>query len=219
MKILLVEDDQLIGSAIKQALTDWSYIVNWVQNGEDAILAIKTEPYSLVLLDIGLPKKSGFDVLIQLRENHQIMPIIIITARDSVDDRVKGLDSGADDYLVKPFSLKELEARIRVMSRRMSGQPINILSAKNIQLNIETKGAIFNGETISLTAKEYSLFYELMSKPGTIKSREELEAKIYSWDEEIASNAIEFLIHGLRKKLHKDIIKNIRGLGWLVPKI
>lgn len=218
MKILLVEDDNLIGEAISHALAKNSMSINWVKDGESAISTLLAEEYALVLLDLGLPLRSGFEVLNHTRDKHINTPVIIITARDSVNDRIKGLDAGADDYLVKPFSLEELKARIRAVSRRGQGHGTNLLEASGIQLNIKSKEAYFNGHEIILTAKEYSLLYELIKRAGAILSKEQLEDKLYGWNEEVSSNAIEFLIHGLRKKLSKETIKNIRGLGWMIPK-
>ena len=217
MRTLLVEDDELIGNAIKQALTDASFAVNWVQDGNTAISSLNTEEYSLVLLDLGLPGKNGLDVLHELRRNKNI-PVIIITARDSVEDRIKGLDLGADDYLVKPFSIDELHARIRAVVRRNNGVANPILSNSIIDLNPATCEATRDGETFPLSAREHALLQALMLRPGTIFSRESLEENIYGWNEEVASNAIEFIIHALRKKLGKDAIKNIRGMGWMVSK-
>jgi len=217
MRTLLVEDDELIGKAIKQALGDASFAVNWVQDGKTAISCLKTEEYALVLLDVGLPKKNGLEVLQELRRNINI-PVIIITARDAVEDRIKGLDLGADDYLVKPFSIDELHARIRAVVRRNNGIANPILSNSIFDLNPATGEVTRNEKVFPLSAREYALLHALMLRPGSIFSKESLEETIYGWNEEVASNAIEFIIHGLRKKLGKDAIKNIRGMGWMVSK-
>jgi len=218
MRILLVEDDELIGKAVKQALNDATFAVNWVKDGITALSSIQVEDYSLVLLDLGLPQKDGLDVLKELRNNKQSMPVIIITARDSIEDRIKGLDLGADDYLVKPFSIDELHARIRAVVRRNHGVADPILSSSLLKLNPTTREAFRDDLSYTLSSREYALLYALMLRPGAILSRDKLEETIYGWNEEVASNAIEFIIHALRKKLGKDAIKNVRGMGWMVTK-
>jgi len=218
MRILLVEDDELIGKAVKQALNDATFAVNWVKDGITALSSIQVEDYSLVLLDLGLPQKDGLDVLKELRNNKQSMPVIIITARDSIEDRIKGLDLGADDYLVKPFSIDELHARIRAVVRRNHGVADPILSSSLLKLNPTTREAFRDDQSYTLSSREYALLYALMLRPGAILSRDKLEETIYGWNEEVASNAIEFIIHALRKKLGKDAIKNVRGMGWMVTK-
>tara|TARA_R110001599_G_scaffold284714_2_gene486775 strand:+ start:12390 stop:13046 length:657 start_codon:yes stop_codon:yes gene_type:complete len=218
MRILLVEDDLLIGQAIEQALHDAALAVDWVQDGEAALLALKTEEYALLLLDLGLPKKDGFEVLRLLRQNNHSVPAIIITARDAVEDRIKGLDYGADDYLVKPFSIDELQARIRAVIRRNHGNATPLLGNEIITLDPVSREVSRDSIVYTLSSREYALLHALILRPGSILSRSELEERIYGWNEEVASNAIEFIIHGLRKKLGKDAIKNIRGLGWMVSK-
>ena len=218
MRILLVEDDELIGGAVKQALNDASHAVDWVNDGNTALSSIQLEDYALVLLDLGLPQKDGLEVLQELRRGKETVPVIIITARDSIEDRIKGLDLGADDYLVKPFSIDELHARIRAVVRRKNGVADPILESALLQLNPKTKEAFREGKSYPLSSREYALLYALMLRPGAILSREQLEETIYGWNEEVASNAIEFIIHALRKKLGKDAIKNVRGMGWMVSK-
>ncbi len=218
MRLLLVEDDRLLGKAIQQALHDAAYAIDWVQDGNSALSTIKTQDYALVLLDLGLPKKDGIEVLSELRKTKNTVPIIIITARDAVDDRIKGLDHGADDYLVKPFLINELQARIRAVMRRNQGVADPILSNENLELNPATREVSINNQTQLLSSREYAVLHALMLRPGTILSRDELEDRIYGWNEEVASNAIEFIIHGLRKKMGKEVIKNVRGLGWMVSK-
>jgi two-component system OmpR family response regulator len=218
MRILLVEDDSLIGRAVEQALQDAALAVDWVQDGDTALSAIETEEYSLVLLDLGLPKKDGYEVLRLLRQNKHTVPVIIITARDAVDDRIKGLDYGADDYLVKPFSIDELQARIRAVIRRNHGNATPLLGNDLLSLDPASHEVSCDSKVHSLSSREYALLHALMLRPGSILSRSELEERIYGWNEEVASNAIEFIIHGLRKKLGKDAIKNVRGLGWMVSK-
>jgi two-component system OmpR family response regulator len=218
MRILLVEDDPLIGEALGQALRDASYTVDWVQDGQLGLAAAKSHEYSVLLLDLGLPRKSGFEVLASLRNSQNNLPTIIVTAQDQVDDRIKGLDLGADDYLVKPFSVSELQARIRAVTRRSQGSASSILTCGGLSLDEASAAVTQNDENFSLSAREFTLLRLLMKRPGKIYSRSELEDQIYGWDEEVASNAIEFIIHGLRKKLGKQTIKNIRGLGWMVSK-
>ncbi|CUS41331.1 MULTISPECIES: response regulator [Gammaproteobacteria] len=215
---MLVEDDAPLGNAVKLALHDASYAVDWVQDGESALRAIELEEYALILLDLGLPKKDGLEVLRELRKDKNKLPVIIITARDAVEDRIRGLDYGADDYLVKPFSIDELHARIRAVIRRNHGVADPVLSNNIITLNPVNREVSRNDQTFQLTAKEYALLHALMLRLGAILSREKLEESIYGWNEEVASNAIEFIIHALRKKLGKDVIKNVRGMGWMVSK-
>lgn len=218
MRILLIEDDSLIGKAIQQALKDASYSIDWCKDGLTGLTAARTEDYSLILLDLGLPKKNGFEVLKSLREEKYQLPAIIITAQDAVEDRIKGLDLGADDYLVKPFSIDELLARTRAVIRRNQGVASSVLSNGELTLDNSTGELTHGKETYTLSAREFALIRLLMLKPGRILSKSELEEKIYGWNEEVASNAIEVIIHGLRKKLGKDAIKNVRGLGWMVKK-
>ena len=218
MRILLVEDDELIGKAVKKALNNSSSMVDLVQDCDMALSTLILEEYSLVLLDIGLPKKSGLEVLQEIRNREKNVPVIIITARDSIEDRIKGLDAGADDYLVKPFSIDELHARIRAVVRRNSGSGNPIISNSYLELNPATWEVTRDEVVVVLSTREFALLHSLMLRPGTIFSRNKLEEIIYGIEEEVASNAIEFIIHGLRKKLGKDVIKNIRGAGWMVNK-
>jgi len=218
MRILLVEDDTMIGDAVRIALKDAALAVDWVQDGRTALDAIAMTDYQVVLLDLGLPGQDGLEVLRDLRSTGKHIPVIIITARDEIEDRIKGLDLGADDYLVKPFDVKELLARIRAITRRQGGQAAPILSNGRVSLNPATHQAECGDKLVLLTAREFSLLHELMIRPGTILTRSELEERIYGWNEEIESNAIDFLIHSIRRKLGTDVIKNVRGAGWLVDK-
>lgn len=218
MRTLLVEDDKQIGAAIVSALEDAGMAADWVTDGDAAISSVASGSFELLLLDIGLPKKDGLTVLKQLRQRKISIPIIMITARDAVEDRIAGLDLGADDYLVKPFLVEELMARVRAVARRHSGSAQPLLSSGQICINPADKSASYNERQLDLTGKEYRLLHALVRTPGRIFSREELEEKVYGWDEEVNSNAIEVLIFSLRKKLHKTAIKNVRGLGWMVPK-
>jgi len=218
MRLLLAEDDKLIGSTIEQRLRDEAYALDWVQDGESALAAIDSHSYDLLLLDLGLPRKDGMRVLQQLRSGSNTLPVIIITARDELDERIKGLDLGADDYLVKPFAMSELLARIRAVHRRHQGSATPLLGNGILQLDPLTHRAMRDEKDIALTAREFALLQALLTRPGAILSRHELEDRIYGWNEEVESNAVEFIIHSLRKKLGSDAIKNVRGVGWLVDK-
>ena len=219
MRVLLVEDDRMIGDAICIALKDASYAVDWVQDGSSAYEVLNDREHQIVLLDLGLPKRDGLEVLRLLRARHNHIPVIIITARDSVEDRIKGLDLGADDYLVKPFDINELLARLRAVVRRQGGQAVPLLTNGVISLDPATREAARAGVKHSLSAREFSLLQALLLSAGTILTRTELEERIYGWNEEVESNAVDFLIHGVRKKLGADVIKNVRGAGWMVSKV
>jgi len=218
MRVLLVEDDRMIGAAVTQALRDASYAVDWVSDGESAVVAGETELYDLVLLDLGLPGPSGLDVLRRFRSSRQQLPVIIVTARNSVDDRIEGLDLGADDYLVKPFEVRELLARMRAILRRQGSGVSPILSNGAVSLNPATYEANHDGTTCRLTAREFALLQALLSRPGTIFSRGDLERHIYGWNEEVESNAVDFLIHAIRRKIGATAIRNVRGVGWMVDR-
>lgn len=218
MRILLVEDDNYIGRAIQQALNDAAYAVDWVKDGDAALSALQAQDYGVILLDLGLPGKDGIEVLQTLRKAKNSIPVIITTARDAVENRIKGLDYGADDYLVKPFLISELQARIRAVVRRNQGVADPILSNDMLELNPVTHEVKVDNKAYVLSAREYALLHALILRPGNIMSRDELEDSIYGWNEEVASNAIEFIIHGLRKKMGRETIKNVRGLGWMVSK-
>lgn len=217
MRILLLEDDVMIAEALSGTLKAAGFAVDWVADGVLAESALSQHSYTLALLDIGVPRLDGLAVLRHLRQKNHL-PAIVITARDSVEDRIAGLDSGADDYVVKPFDPSELLARIRAVIRRHGGQSQPVLSNGHISLNPATR-EVFVGEQVHrLSAREYSLLYSLLVQPGVILSRTELEESLYGWNEEVESNAVEVIIHSIRKKLGNDAIKNIRGLGWMVSK-
>jgi two-component system OmpR family response regulator len=218
MRVLLIEDDRMVGAAVEQALRDAAYAVDWVTDGETAIHAAENEAYEVALLDLGLPVADGREVLRRIRSLGRKLPIIIVTARDGVDDRIDGLDLGADDYLVKPFEIRELLARMRAVLRREgSGSPA-LLTNGNLRLDPATREAQFSGETSLLTGRVNSADSNANSRPGTILSRSELERQIYGWNEEVESNAVEFLIHTIRKKLGAAAIRNVRGVGWMVDR-
>ena len=218
MRILLVEDDLQIGAAVASALDGAGLVADHVTTGESALASVEAGTFDLILLDIGLPKTDGLNVLKQIRQKRNNIPIIMITARDAVEDRIRGLDLGADDYLVKPFLIDELMARIRAVARRHSGNAQPLLTNGLFTIDPVKKSALFGEDILNLTGKEYRLLHALVAHPGRIFSRNELEEKVYGWEEEINSNAIEFLIHSLRKKSNKQAIKNVRGLGWMVTK-
>ena len=219
MRVLLVEDDAMIGEAVLAALKDASYAADWVKNGQTALSTLASQYYDLVLLDLGLPGKDGLEVLRSLRAKGNAVPLLIITARDALDDRLQGLDGGADDYVQKPFEMSELLARMRAVLRRNGGQAAPALSNGIVTLDLATRAAtVRGGATLQLSGREFALLQALLLRPGVILSRSELEDRIYGWGEEVESNAVEFLIHALRRKLGSDSIKNVRGLGWLVLK-
>jgi two-component system OmpR family response regulator len=218
MRVLLIEDDSMIGAAVVQALKDAAYAVDWVTDGETAIHAAESEIYELALLDLGLPKIDGREVLRRLRASGGRLPVIIITARDGVEDRIDGLDLGADDYLTKPFEIRELLARMRAVLRREGSGSSPVLSNGKLDLDPATREASFLGESALLTAREFALMQALLTRPGAILSRSELERRIYGWNEEVESNAIEFLIHTIRRKLGASVIRNVRGVGWMVDR-
>lgn len=219
MRILLVEDDRMIGEALESSLRDASYAVDWVRDGNAALAAATTQRYALVLLDLGLPGKDGMDVLKQLRRRDNPVPVVIITARDAVDNRIEGLDAGADDYVLKPFQMSELLARMRAVARRRTGNASPILTNGLLSLDPATHLATAPGRPpVTLSNREFALLRALMERPGALLSRGELEDRVYGWGEEVDSNAVEFLIHGLRRKLGAETIKNVRGAGWMVSR-
>ncbi|MDX1800621.1 MAG: response regulator [Marinobacter sp.] len=219
MRVLVVEDDSMIGEAVTEALRETAYAVDWVRDGKQAIGAVTTDHYDMVLLDLGLPGKDGLDVLRAIRSAGLNVPVVIITARDALDDRIAGLDEGADDYVLKPFDLGELTARMRALFRRSSGQAEPILGTDRVSLDPATREARVPGaDPVRLSHREFSLLQALLLRPGAILSRSALEDRLYGWGEEVESNAVEYLIHSVRKKLGADTIKNVRGVGWMIPK-
>ena len=218
MRLLLVEDDRMIGEAVLDALRDEHYAVDWVRDGAMADTALRTESYDLVVLDLGLPKRDGLDVLRALRARHQTMPVLVATARDAVGDRVAGLDAGADDYVLKPYDTDEMLARIRALLRRSAGRAEPVFSHKGVTLNPATREAAVNGAPVSLSAREWAVLEPLLARPGVVFSRAQLEEKLYGWKDDISSNAVEVYVHGLRKKLGSELIQTVRGLGYVVPR-
>ncbi|MBV2180236.1 MAG: response regulator transcription factor [Castellaniella sp.] len=219
MRVLLVEDDSMIGEAVQDALKEAAYAVDWVSDGLAALSATDTQRYDLILLDLGLPGKDGQDVLRAIRAHGNPVPLVILTARDALGDRLRGLDGGADDYLVKPFEMDELLARMRAVLRRKEGNAAPVLGNGVLTLDPETReAAVGDCSPVRLTGREFALLRALLARPGAILSRADLEDRIYGWGEEVESNAIEYIIHALRKKLGNDVIENVRGLGWMVSK-
>ena len=219
MRILLVEDDLMIGDAIEGVLKDASYATDWVKNGLTSLAALDTQTYDLVLLDLGLPGKDGLDVLDAIRARNNPVPLLIITARDGLDERLRGLDGGADDFLLKPFAMAELLARMRAVLRRRGGNALSLLDNGEVSLDLASKQAsTADISEVQLSSREFALLQALLIRPGAILSRGELEDQIYGWGNEVESNAVEFLIHALRRKLGNHVIKNVRGMGWMVSK-
>jgi DNA-binding response OmpR family regulator len=214
MRILLVEDDSMIGESVSEGLKSEGYAVDWVRDGQEAETSIAATPYSLVVLDLGLPRRDGIDVLRGLRERHVDVPVLVMTARDTVRDRIKGLDAGADDYLVKPFDLDELTARARALIRRAAGRAEPVIERGSLVINPATREVTWQGAAVALSAREYALLAALAERPGIVLSRAQLEEKLYGWNEAVGSNAVEVHIHNVRKKLGDGVIRNVRGLGY-----
>jgi len=218
MRLLLVEDDLMIGEAVLDLLRAEGYAVDWVKDGEMADTAIDSQSYSLILLDLGLPRRDGLAVLRRLRARKDRTPVLIATARDAVAQRVEGLNMGADDYIVKPYELDELLARIRALIRRASGRAEPVYEHLGVSIDPVTREVSLEGQPVVLSAREWSILELLLARPGMVLSRRQLEEKLYSWKDDLSSNAIEVYIHGLRKKLGSHLIQNVRGVGYMIPK-
>lgn len=216
MRLLLVEDDGMIGEAVRLGLRKQGLAVDWVQDGAAAKAALGAESFDLVLLDLGLPKLDGLQVLKWLRGTGSKVPVLILTARDSVNDRIHGLDAGADDYIVKPFDFDELAARVRAVQRRHSGRAENLVEHLGITLDPASHAVTRDGEPVNLSHREFALLEALLERPGQVLSRTQLEERLYGWGEEVESNAVEVHIHNLRKKLGAEYIQNVRGVGYRV---
>ena len=214
MRLLLVEDDSMIGAAAQQGLRQEGHTVDWVRDGKEAEAAVAERVHDVVLLDLGLPRRDGLSLLREWRARGIGIPVVIITARDAVTDRIAGLDAGADDYLVKPFDLDELSARVRAVARRRAGRADSVLRLGELEIDVASKRVRWKGAEVSLSAREYALLEALADRPGAYLARAQLEERLYGWNEEIASNAVEVHIHGLRRKLEPALIKNVRGLGY-----
>jgi len=218
MRVLLIEDDPMIGKSLKQALQNESMTVDWTRSGVEGEEALSTNDYAAVLLDLNLPDRNGIDVLRSTRLGGNKAPILVITARDDIDDRIAGLDLGADDYIVKPFDTRELVARMRAVLRRRSGIARSVLQAAGLLLDLATHELTYGEQDRVLSAREFALMRALMERPGTILSRAQLEERLYGWGEEVESNALDVLIHSLRRRFDKNLIHNVRGAGWMVAK-
>ncbi|WP_298396035.1 response regulator transcription factor [uncultured Azonexus sp.] len=214
MRLLLVEDDALLGDGIRAGLMLAAYAVDWVQDGKMALLALADHSYDACVLDLGLPGKDGLTVLREMRSRGDQTPVLLLTARDTPEDKITGLDHGADDYLTKPFDLGELQARIRALLRRAGGKAQPLLEHRGVSLDPASKRVSFNGQEVPLSAREYALLHALISQPGHIRSRSQLEESLYAWGDETGSNTVEVYIHHLRKKFGADFIRTVRGLGY-----
>lgn len=218
MRILLVEDDPMIGASVREGLRQDGFAVDWARDGIAADTALAAETYDLVLLDLGLPRLDGRALLDKLRAGKRDVAVIILTARDAVDDRIAGLDAGADDYVVKPFDLDELAARIRAVARRRAGRAAPRLRHGELELDPAGRSASLRGEPVNLSPREFALLMALLERPGSVLSRAQLEERLYGWGEEVESNTVEVYVHGLRRKLGAALIRNVRGVGYMVPK-
>jgi two-component system OmpR family response regulator/two-component system response regulator QseB len=214
MRILLAEDDTLLGDGLRAGLRQLGFLVDWVRDGEAAERELRTEPYAAAVLDLGLPLKDGMDVLAAVRRAGVTLPVLVLTARDALPDRIRGLDGGADDYVVKPVDLNELAARLRALVRRAHGQPQERLTAQDVVLDPAARAVTQAGESIALSAREFDLLHALMLNAGRVLSREQLEQHLYSWGQEVDSNAVEVHVHHLRRKLGTALIQTVRGVGY-----
>lgn len=218
MRVLVVEDDALLGDAIQAGLKQAGYAVDWMKDGVSADQALSTEPYAAVVLDLNLPRLSGLEVLRHLRSRHSQTPVLILTAMDTVEDRIQGLDAGADDYLAKPFDMGELAARLRALLRRASGNTETILQTGEVKLDSAAHRVLYQDKVVDLSAKEFALLHALLLNAGKVMSRTQLEEQLYAWGEEIESNAVEVHVHHLRRKLFAALIQTIRGVGYLIQR-
>jgi DNA-binding response OmpR family regulator len=218
MRVLLVEDDHMIGEAVLAALRAQHYATDWVRDGRMAEAALAAEEYDLIVLDLGLPKQDGLSVLRGVRGRGVCTPVLVVTARDAVADRIAGLDAGADDYVLKPFDVDELLARMRALIRRSAGRAEPLYRHKGVTLDPATHEAAVDGQPVTLSSREWAVLEPMLLRPGVVFSRRQLEEKLYGWKEDISSNAVEVYIHGLRRKLGADLIHTVRGLGYVVPR-
>lgn len=218
MRVLVVEDDALLGDALQVGLTQAGYSVDWVKDGKQADSALNLEPYSAVVLDLGLPQLSGLDVLKRLRSRNTNTAVLILTARDTVQDRIAGLDSGADDYVVKPFDMGELTARLRALVRRLNGHTNPVLCVGGVTLDPAAHTVHYQDQAIDISGREFAVLHTLMLNAGRVLSRQQIENKLYAWGQEVESNAVEVHIHHLRRKLYSQLIETIRGVGYLIPR-
>lgn len=216
MRLLLVEDDRALGQGIRVALGAEGYTLDWLQDGLSALHALRTESFDLLLLDLGLPRLDGLDLLQQLRAGQHDLPVLILTARDGTAERIAGLDAGADDYLIKPFDVEELKARVRALLRRSQGRAQPMLEHVGVSLDPATQQVRYQGDEIIVTPMEYQLLHQLMVRPGKVVTRERLSRALYGWQDRVESNTLEVLIHNLRKKLSTELIRTVRGVGYVL---
>jgi DNA-binding response OmpR family regulator len=219
MRVLLVEDDEMIAQGLQTALRQASFAVDWMRDGRSAGAALQTSTFDLVLLDLGLPHRDGIEVLRELRRRGDATPVIILTARDDIQHRIAGLDAGADDYIVKPFDLDEVTARMRSVLRRAAGRGDPGIQHGDLRLDPVTRTCERGGLPVALSGHEYAVLEALLQRPGAVLSRAQLEDRLYGWDEQIGSNAVEVYVHGLRRKLGSEVIRTLRGVGYFVPKL
>lgn len=218
MRLLLIEDDTSLAQGIRTALKPEGYIVDWLADGQQALHGIKNEVFDLLLLDLGLPGLDGLSLLKKIRAEGKQLPVLILTARDAVTDRIAGLDAGADDYLIKPFDITELKARVRALLRRSAGRAQTSLQLGELELNPENQQVLFQQQPVSLTRREFALLHELLNQPGHVFTRDHLQQLLYGWEEDVESNALEVHIHHLRKKLFPGLIRTLRGIGYVLDK-
>jgi two-component system, OmpR family, response regulator QseB len=217
LKILLIEDDRMIGWSLRRGLIDEGFTVDWLDDGDAAVVICAEQSYDAAILDLGLPSRDGLKVLAELRHQGNSLPIVIVTARQTVSDRIKGLNAGADDYVCKPFDFDELVARLRAVMRRRAGLVSAVLEYRDLSLNPTTRQVAHQGRQIDLSAKEFSLLEALLQRPGIVLTRNQLRDKLYGWDGEVGSNTVEVFIHSLRRKIGYDYIENVRSVGYRVP--
>jgi two-component system, OmpR family, response regulator QseB len=217
MKLLLIEDDRMIGWALHRGLTDEGFSVDWLDDGDASVVACSERRYDAAILDLGLPSRDGTQVLAELRRLGNTLPIVVVTARESIADRIKGLNAGADDYVCKPFDFDELVARLRAVLRRRAGQTETILRHRNVTLNMATRQVAYQGQLLNVSAKEFALLEILLQRPGIVFTRTQIHDKLYGWDQEVESNTVEVYIHSLRRKLGHEFIENVRSVGYRIP--
>jgi two-component system response regulator QseB len=217
MKLLLIEDDRMIGWALHRGLIDEGFSVDWLDDGDASIIACTERRYDAAILDLGLPNRDGLQVLVELRRQGNTLPVMIVTARETVADRIKGLNTGADDYLCKPFDFDELVARLRAILRRRAGQAVTILEHRNLTLNAATRQVVHRGQLLNVSAKEFAVLEILLQRPGIVITRAQLHDKLYGWDHDVESNTVEVYIHSLRRKLGQGFIENVRSVGYRIP--
>jgi DNA-binding response OmpR family regulator len=218
MRILVVEDDPLLGDALQSGLKQRGFDADWVRDGVAAQTALSAESFSAVVLDIGLPRLDGLALLVKERTRGSKVPVLLLTARDAIEDRIKGLDSGADDYVVKPVDLDELAARLRALVRRSRGEPNAVLEVGHLRLDPAARKVVYRGQLVELQAREFNLLHEFVLNAGRVLSREQIEQRLYAWGDEVESNAVEVHIHHLRKKLAPELIRTVRGVGYVLQR-